>query len=130
MKMFHILTYLCFSIILIISSNVKSPTYQVGISTGYYNGISWQLQVEVLDFATNFSLTPRLAIGHTYLDSGNSAAARRILLIMPRMAFRKKAVGTWNYRFDLLFPIKLKSIPNANYYLARDMIVTKVILDM
>jgi hypothetical protein len=54
MKMFHILTYLCFSIILIISSNVKSPTYQVGISTGYYNGISWQLQVEVLDFATFF----------------------------------------------------------------------------
>ena len=113
MKMLRISTYLFFSIIPIIFSNAKSATYQVGISTGYYNGISWQLQGEVSDFATNFPLTARLAIGHTYLDPGNSAAARRIFINNAMNGIPEKSGGTWNYRFDLLFPIKLKSIPNA-----------------
>ena len=113
MKTSKFLTYLCFMIIFAISSNIKSADYHVGLSGGYYGGISWQLQGEVSNFATDFPLAARLAIGHSYLDPGNPAAARRIFINNATNGIPEKSGGTWNYRFDLLFPIKLKSVPNA-----------------
>lgn len=95
------------------SSNLEGADYRVGISTGYYNGIGWQLHGDVSNFATDFPLTARMAIGYAYLDPGNATAARRIFINNATNGVPEKSGGMWSYRFDLLFPIKLKSIPNA-----------------
>jgi len=114
LKIFKILAYLCFTVILLVSSNLESANYRVGISTGYYSGIGWRLHGDVSNFATDFPLTARLAIGYTYLNPGSSAAARRIFINNATNGIPEKKGGIWNYRFDLLFPIKFKSIPGAN----------------
>lgn len=114
MTMHRILSYFCFGTILIISSNLISANYRIGISAGYYSGISWQLQGEISNFATDFPLTARLTIGHAYLDPGNSADARRIFINDATNGIPEKSGGIWNYHIDFLFPIKLWSITNAN----------------
>jgi hypothetical protein len=114
LKIFKILTYLCLTIPLLLSINSEGANCQVGMGVGYYHGISWQLHGDVSNFATDFPLTARLAIGYTYLDPGNSTAARRIFINNATNGIPEKSGGIWNYRFDLLLPIRLKSIPNAN----------------
>jgi hypothetical protein len=114
LKIFKIITFVCFTSFMIISANLVGANYRIGISAGYYSGISWQLQSEISNFATDFPLTARLTVGHTYLDPGNSADARRIFINNATNGIPEKSGGIWNYRMDFLFPIKLWSIPNAN----------------
>jgi hypothetical protein len=93
---------------------LEAAGYKLGITGGYLNGVGWQLHGVALNFATGFPFSARLSVGNSYLDPGNSAAARGIFINNTTNGIPEKSGNLWHFRFDLNFPLNLKSIPALN----------------
>jgi hypothetical protein len=82
-----------------------APSFSVGGFLGYQRGLGFQLLGTVRDFATGFPLEARLRIGHTSLDPGDAARARRVFINDATNGTPEEAGRTWDFGLDGLYPL-------------------------
>ncbi len=86
------------------------PHFTGGISAGYTDGFGLQGNIIISDFAEDFPLSARFALGYTTLDPGNPADARRIFINDATNGVPEKSGTDWNVRFDFLYQVPFLSL--------------------
>ncbi|HKI77712.1 MAG TPA: hypothetical protein VKA26_04150 [Ignavibacteriaceae bacterium] len=88
----------------------SKPIITGGISLGYTGGFGLQGNIMISNFAKDFPLAVRFALGYSSLDPGNPAAARKIFINDATNGVPEKSGTDWNYRMDLLYRVPFLSI--------------------
>jgi hypothetical protein len=86
------------------------PLFSGGISAGYTGGFGLQGNIMISNFAQDFPLSARLAIGYSTLDPGNPADARRIFINDATNGVPEKSGTDWNFRLDFLYRVPFLSV--------------------
>lgn len=96
-----------FAIVLLNSPNsLFASKYSAGFSFGYNNGIGFQANGMISNFAQDFPLKLRFAIGYTLTsDPGSSLGARRIFINNATNGTPEKQGWFWDYRFDFMYRV-------------------------
>ena len=95
------------------STGVRKAQFSTGVSLGYHYGFSVQGHLMVGGFADNFPLSARAAIGYSGTQPGNALDSRRIFINDATNGFPEKSGHVWEFRFDLLYPVKLMNLQRA-----------------
>lgn len=93
------------------------PRFTAGIDAGYSSGFHVQLSGMVSDFARDFPLSARMSIGYSKVEPGDAAAARRIFINNATNGIPEEKGSQWEYRLDLLYPVRVLSIKRSYFYL-------------
>ena len=88
----------------------NKPFVSGGISLGYTEGFGLQGNLMISNFARDFPLSARFALGYSTMDPGNAAAARKIFINDATNGVPEKSGTDWNFRMDLLYRVKFLSI--------------------
>ena len=91
-------------------SYYNKPIVTSGIFLGYNGGFGLQGNLTVSNFAKDFPLSARFAIGYTTLDPGNALAARKIFINDATNGVPEKSGTDWNFRMDLLYKVNFLSL--------------------
>ncbi|MGB6123513.1 MAG: hypothetical protein WBG80_16520 [Bacteroidota bacterium] len=105
----HGVTVLLFVALLMISmgTTAEAAQFSTGIEAGYNGGLSFRVSGMVAEFARGFPLGLELGVGHTRLDPGDPAAARKIFINDATNGTPQKAGWAWDMRFDFLYDVNL-----------------------
>ena len=109
---FLFISFCCFSSIYAQSgmSYINKPVVTGGISLGYTDGFGLQGNILISNFAQDFPLAGRFAIGYSKLDPGNPWAARRIFINDATNGVPEKSGTDWSFRMDMLYRVPFLSI--------------------
>ncbi|MGA8264040.1 MAG: hypothetical protein WB779_06340 [Ignavibacteriaceae bacterium] len=88
----------------------NKPFVTGGISVGYTEGFGLQGNLMISNFAQDFPLSARLAMGYTSFDPGNAWAARKIFINDATTGVPQKNGTDWNFRMDLLYQVHFLSL--------------------
>lgn len=92
-------------------NNLFGSNYSAGFSIGYNNGFGFQANGIISDFAQDFPLKLRLAIGYTVIGNpGSSPDARRIFINDATNGTPEKHGWFWEYRFDFMYRVNWLSM--------------------
>lgn len=92
------------------------PVFSAGLSCGYLGGAAGQLSGRVNDFATGFPLAARFGVGYASVEPGKSAAARQVFINDATNGIPEESGNRWDLRLDLMYPVRLLSLPRAYVY--------------
>lgn len=109
---FLIISFCCFSNINAQNNQgfTNKPFVTGGISTGYSGGFGLQGNLIIANFAEDFPLSARFALGYSSLDPGNAIAARKIFINDATNGVPDKNGTDWTLRMDLLYRVPFLSI--------------------
>ena len=88
----------------------NKPFVTGGVSVGYTGGFGLQGNLMISNFAQDFPLSARFALGYTSFDPGNAWAARKIFINDATTGVPERNGTDWNFRMDLLYPVHFLSI--------------------
>jgi hypothetical protein len=88
----------------------QKPEVSAGISTGYTGGFGVQGNLMISNFARDFPLSARFAIGYSTLDPGNAADARKIFINDATNGVPEKNGEDWNFRMDFMYRVHFLSM--------------------
>ena len=86
------------------------PILTGGISAGYTEGFGLQGNIMISNFARDFPLSARFAIGYSKIDPGNPADARIIFINDATNGVPEKSGTDWNFRMDFLYRLPFLSM--------------------
>jgi hypothetical protein len=75
------------------------------VDLGYSAGLGGQVNLRLENFTRDVPLTARIALGYFVRDPGDPYAARRIFINDNTNGTPDKSGGSWQFRFDLVFPV-------------------------
>ena len=93
----------------------NKPILSGGIAGGYTDGFGLQGNIMISNFAQDFPLSVRMALGYTSFDPGDPWAARKIFINDATNGVPEKSGNDWNVRMDFLYRINFLSI--SRFYL-------------
>jgi hypothetical protein len=88
------------------------------VQMGYYDGVGLHFSGTFANFAEGFPFGLRIGFGHAWIPCGDAVLARRIFIDQNTGGngnARSKG-SLWDYRFDLLYPVKLFTMDRAKVY--------------
>ena len=86
--------------------NLSAAKYSAGISMGYNHGFGFKADGIVSDFAQDFPLKLRFAIGYSITSNpGSSPDARRIFINNATNGTPEKQGWFWDYKFDFMYRV-------------------------
>lgn len=88
----------------------NKPFVTGGISLGYTGGFGLQGNLMVSNFAQDFPLSVRIALGYASFDPGDAWAARKIFINNATTGVPQKNGTDWNVRLDFLYRVNFLSI--------------------
>jgi hypothetical protein len=91
--------------------------YSITATTGYMGSFGFGVSGTVSHFAQGFPLSFEFGIAHTMLDPGNPEQARRIFINEATNGTPEKNGYTWDFSFNMLFPVRVMGMPDAHFYL-------------
>jgi len=92
------------------------PYLSGGIDAGYANGLSFQGNITVHNFAVGFPLSLRLGIGYVSIDPGNPAEARSMFVNDNTNGVPEKSGTVWNFRMDFVYPVSFFPIKRSDLF--------------
>jgi hypothetical protein len=93
-----------------------SPKLSIGAQAGYNGGAGFLVDARIADFATGFPLSARAGLGRSSMEPGSAADARRIFINNATNGTPEESGRQWDFRFDLMYPIKLLGLKRAFLY--------------
>ena len=88
----------------------QKPRVSAGIYTGYTGGFGLQGNITISNFAQDFPLSARFAVGYSTLDPGNPADARKIFINDATNGVPEKSGTDWNFRMDFMYQVPFLSM--------------------
>lgn len=88
-----------------------------GIDVGYNMGPGFYLSGTASRFTRDVPISVRLGLGYSRLNPGNAAAAREMFINDATDGTPEKSGGITSVRCDVLIPIKVLGLPNAQWSL-------------
>lgn len=108
---------ICAVFMLILKNEALPSNYSAGFSLGYNNGFGFQANGMVSDFAQDFPLKLRFAIGYSITGNpGSSPDARRIFINNATNGTPEKQGWFWDYKFDFMYRVNWLSIKRLYLY--------------
>ena len=92
------------------------PRLSGELDLGYYGGLGFHASGMIDNFAQGFPLAFRVGIGYASVEPGKAADARRIFINDATNGAPEKSGRMWDYRFDLLLPVKVLQMKQAYLY--------------
>lgn len=80
----------------------QGHTYSLGASSGYQNGFSIQAFAMVENLSEGLPVQIRMRLGHTSVEPGSAAQARRIFINTATNGTPEKSGRTWDMGLDVL----------------------------
>jgi len=82
--------------------HAQGPALSVGAASGYQNGFAVQAFAVVEDFTQGLPIQFRVRLGHTAVEPGSAAQARRIFINNATNGTPEKRGHTWDLGLDVL----------------------------
>jgi hypothetical protein len=99
------------------AGDYPAPTsWQAGLLAGYMGGFGVRATGTVSGFTPSFPVKARLGVGYVSVDAGHPLDARRVFINDATNGVPAEKGHYWEFSFDLLYPIKLGSLPRAHLY--------------
>ena len=102
-------------LVMFLGNNAKATDFSAGMNLGYYSGVGLHFYLSALNFTRDIPLTARLGVGHSRLNPGNAAAARKIFINDATNGTPQKDGGITYFQFDLIFPLRKKGFGSRLY---------------
>jgi hypothetical protein len=90
-----------------------SPGFAAGLQLGYRAGLSVDVSITAMDFASGFAFPLRFGISHTSVEPGIALDARRVFINNATNGIPEENGKTWGARLDFLVPASLLSLQRA-----------------
>ena len=107
-----------FAVLLLnIPNNLFASKYSAGFALGYNNGFGFQSGGILSNFAQDFPLKLRFAIGYSITSNpGSSPDARRIFINNATNGTPEKQGWFWDYKFDFMYRVNWLSMQRLYLY--------------
>ncbi len=86
---------------------LNSPKFYGGLVLGYNGGFGGQFNLTIGNFQGGVPLSARFGIGYTISEPGIADSARKIFINDATNGTPEESGYSWNFRFDLLFPVNI-----------------------
>ena len=98
-------------------NNLFATKYSAGVALGYNNGFGFQANGILSNFAQDFPLKLRLAIGYSITSNpGSSPDARRVFINNATNGTPEKQGWFWDYKFDFMYRVNWLSMQRLYLY--------------
>jgi hypothetical protein len=98
-------------------NNLFASKYSAGFAFGYNNGFGFQASSILSNFAQDFPLKLRFAIGYSITGNpGSSPDARKIFINNATNGTPEKQGSFWDYKFDFMYRVNWLSMQRLYLY--------------
>lgn len=103
-------------LLLVMSGGARGAEFSSTVLAGYKGGLGFKASGTVGNFASGFPLSLEFGVGHTRLDPGNSADARKIFINDATDGTPEKSGWMWDFRMDFLYRLRILGLQDAYAY--------------
>lgn len=96
--------------------NLFAGKWNTGIDFGYDNGPGFYLYFSSEKFLSLKKTESRIGIGISFPDPGNPVLARKVFINDATNGIPEEKGRVYNFRFDLIKPLRLKIYPKSKFY--------------
>lgn len=89
------------------NKEIRKPELNGSILAGYNNGLGFQADIMLNNFAEEFPFNLRFGTGYTFLNPGNAKDARRIFINNATNGVPEEKGSILDFRFDFLVPASI-----------------------
>lgn len=98
------------------SMHARAADLSATALAGYKGGPGFKAAARLSHFAQGFPLAVEFGLGHTRLDPGKPADARKVFINDATNGTPEESGWAWDFRLDFLYPLRLLGMQNAHAY--------------
>jgi len=103
-------------LLLLSGGSAHAAEFSATALAGYKGGLGFKASGTVGNFASGFPLGLELGVGHTRLDPGIAADARKIFINDATDGTPEKSGWMWDFRMDFLYRLRILGLQDAHAY--------------
>ena len=104
------------ALILALSVKMYAADFSTSVLAGYNGGLSFKATGNLSHFAQGFPLGVEFGIGHSRMDPGRPADARKVFINDATNGTPDESGWAWDFRLDFLYQVRLLGMQNAHVF--------------
>ncbi len=110
------LAALAITVLVLLPIESHSTDFSASALTGYKGGLAFRTSATLSNFAQGFPLGIEFGVGHTRMDPGKPAEARKVFINDATNGTPEESGWAWDFRLDFLYQLKILGMNNAHAY--------------
>jgi len=106
-----------FAVLSLLPISVHAAELSATALAGYKGGMGFKAAATLSHFAQGFPLAIEFGVGHTRMDPGKPAEARKVFINDATNGTPEESGWAWDFRLDFLYPLRALGVQNASAYI-------------